>query len=77
MFVKFFSPLTRELETTKPSLIELCLHTGPCVIPHKYTFSGAHGDVTSHIIMSLSQTINGGSVHTARLGDSAFQLRCV
>lgn len=58
MFVEFYNPLTRESETTKLSFIELCLCTGCCIRPHKYIISKPHGNVTRHIIISLSQTIN-------------------
>lgn len=54
MFVKYRSPLSGELETTKPSLIELCLHTGHCIKPHNDLAFNPHRDVTSHIIISVT-----------------------
>lgn len=58
MFVKFYSLLSKELESPKSSFIELCLHTGRYIRPRNYIISNPPRDVTRPVIVSLLQTIN-------------------
>lgn len=85
MFVKFYSLLSKELESPKSSFIELCLHTGRYIRPRNYIISNPPGRELEacHCIsftdnkLKLNRLSHSVMIIQPGQADSGFKRECV